>query len=159
MDQLWAPWRIPYVRAEKPQKEGCFLCAKAGQSRDAENLLLLRGKTAFVILNAFPYSPGHLLIAPYRHSGEMDDWDREEMLELWELTRQCRRLLEKTIRAEGFNIGLNLGKLAGAGLPDHLHLHVVPRWEGDTNFLPVLADVRVMPEALGEVYQKLKAAL
>ena len=159
MDQIWAPWRMPYIRAEKPTGDVCFLCAKAKETRDAENLILLRGKTAFVILNAFPYSPGHLLVAPYRHSGEMDDLSEQEMLEMFELTRRCRRLLDKTLRAEGFNIGLNLGKIAGAGLPDHLHIHIVPRWTGDTNFMPILADTRVMPEAMKEVYQKLKVAL
>ena len=159
MEHLWAPWRIPYIRSVKPTGDQCFLCAKIAETRDEENLVLLRGKTAFVILNAFPYTPGHLLIAPYRHTGVMEDLSEQEMLEMFDLTRRGRRLLEKAVRAEGFNIGMNLGKIAGAGLPDHLHIHIVPRWTGDTNFMPVLSDVRVMPQAMNEVYRELKAAL
>ncbi len=159
MEHLWATWRMQYIRTAKETAGDCFLCRKAGENRDAENLLLIRGKTAFVILNAFPYSPGHLLIAPYRHSNEMDDLSKEEMTELFELTRRCRRLLEKAMRAEGFNIGINLGEIAGAGLPGHFHIHIVPRWSGDTNFMPVLADTRVLPEALSEVYRQLKAGI
>ena len=159
MEHLWAPWRIPYVRAKKPSGDPCFLCTKAAQTNDSENLILLRGKSAFVIINAFPYSPGHLMVAPYKHSGEMDDLAQQEIIELFDLTRRCRRLLTTALRAEGFNIGLNLGKIAGAGLTDHLHIHIVPRWVGDTNFMPILSDTRVLPEAMSEVYQKLKGAL
>jgi ATP adenylyltransferase len=154
MKQIWAPWRIKYIRMEKAK--GCFLCEKPGQDSDAQNYLLYRGKKNFVILNSFPYNPGHLMIAPYRHVATIEELTREELHEHFEIVSRSLKVLRKAFNPAGFNIGINTGKVAGAGLEEHVHTHVVPRWQGDTNFMPVLSDVRVVPEALAETYERLK---
>ncbi len=154
--QLWAPWRLEYVSAADEQ-EGCIFClADAGD--DEEWLVVHRGERAFVLLNKFPYASGHLLVAPRRHTGDFAELEDSEALELHRLAAQGMAALAETFAPQGFNAGWNLGRIAGAGIVDHVHLHVVPRWAGDTNFMPVLADVRVLPEHLYETRRKLAAA-
>jgi len=153
MKYIWAPWRIQYIRSEKP--EGCILCDKPSEDNDKENYILYRGKKNFIMLNAFPYNPGHLLIAPYRHVGSLELLTADERNEHYELVSRSIKVLKSEINPAGFNIGANLGKVAGAGIDDHFHSHIVPRWNGDTNFVPVLADVRVVPQALAGTYDAL----
>lgn len=153
MKYLWAPWRIEYIRSEKPK--GCILCDKPKQKKDTENYILFHGKLNFVMLNAYPYNPGHLLIAPYRHIGSLTELNEAERNEHFALVSRSIEVLKKTYNPAGYNIGSNLGKVAGAGIDDHFHSHVVPRWQGDTNFIPVLADTRVIPQALKDTYQDL----
>jgi len=164
MEQIWAPWRARYILGKKSSQ--CLFCAKASQknedgleSNDEENRVLVRGKSCFVLLNTFPYSPGHLMVAPYRHTAELAELGRDVLAELMETTCRCQDLLKRAMKPDGFNIGFNLGKTAGAGVLDHVHQHIVPRWEGDTNFMPVLSDTRVLSEGLAEVYAKLSKAL
>lgn len=153
MKYLWAPWRIQYIKSEKPA--GCILCDKPKANKDIENYILFRGEKNFIMLNAFPYNPGHLMIAPYRHIGELDELTDDERNEHYELVCRCLRVLKKELKPGGFNMGANLGKVAGAGVEGHFHSHVVPRWNGDTNFIPVLGDVRVVPQALADTYRAL----
>ena len=156
MEHLWAPWRMAYVGVEQPP--GCIFCVKPGEDRDVENCILHRGKHAFVMLNAFPYNSGHLLIAPYRHTADLGELTGEEALEMMQLAQQGIAALGRAFRPDGHNLGMNLGRVAGAGIADHLHLHIVPRWNGDNNFMTVVADTRVLPEALADSYQKLREA-
>lgn len=156
-ETLWAPWRLAYIQSpDKPQPEGCFLC-RFGPTpdQDVENLVLHRGERAFVVLNRYPYNNGHLLVAPYAHKASLVDLDDAELLECAQLLRMMVDRLSRAMSPDGFNIGLNLGRVAGAGLPGHLHWHIVPRWNGDTNFMPVLADVHVIPQALDALYELL----
>jgi ATP adenylyltransferase len=139
--------------------EGCIFCVFPAERNDEERLILHRGERAFIILNAYPYSNGHLMVTPYRHTADLNDLDDAEMLEMMALTRKSVNLLKKAFRPDGFNIGINMGRVAGAGIADHVHIHIVPRWSGDTNFMPVLGDVRVIPESLQAVYRALKQAL
>ena len=154
MKQIWAPWRIEYIQMEKP--EGCILCDKPKQTDDVSNYILYRGDKNFVIMNSYPYNPGHLMVAPYRHVANLEELNDEERHEHFNMVSQSVRLLKEIFNPTGFNIGMNIGRVAGAGIDDHIHTHIVPRWQGDTNFMPVIADVRVMPEALAETYNKLK---
>ena len=154
MEQIWAPWRMEYIRMEKP--EGCILCEKPARNCDEEDYILHRGGKNFVIMNTYPYNPGHLLIAPYRHLGSLDELDDEERNEHFALVCRCLELLREKFHPDGFNVGINMGKVAGAGIDSHVHTHVVPRWQGDVNFMPVISDVRVVPEALAETFEKLK---
>jgi ATP adenylyltransferase len=153
MKHLWAPWRIEYIRSEKPS--GCILCDKPKEKRDAENYILYRGSLNFIMLNLYPYNPGHLLIAPYRHAGGLTALTEAERNEHYALVSRCIEVLEKALKPAGFNTGSNLGKVAGAGIDDHFHSHVVPRWQGDTNFIPVLNDVRVVSQGLQDTYKEL----
>jgi ATP adenylyltransferase len=153
MKYLWAPWRIRYIRSEKPK--GCILCDLPAQNKDKENYILFRGKKNFIMLNSFPYNPGHLMIAPFRHTGNLEDLTAEERNEHYELVCRCISVLKKELNPGGFNMGANLGGVAGAGVEDHFHSHVVPRWNGDTNYVPVLGDVRVVPQALADTYDAL----
>jgi ATP adenylyltransferase len=143
---LWAPWRIEYIRQEK--EDSCFLCRIFAETKDRENLLLYRGKTCAILMNRYPYNSGHLLVAPYRHIAELDGFTADEVAEMAALSTRAVAALREVMAPQGFNIGYNLGEAAGAGLKDHLHQHIVPRWVGDTNFMPVLGGPRVMPEAL-----------
>jgi len=143
---LWAPWRIDYIRGEK--EDGCFLCRIFAERNDRENLLLVRGKTCAVLMNRYPYNSGHLMVAPFRHVAGLGDLSPEETLEMAALTARAVAVLGEVMAPQGFNIGYNLGEAAGAGLKKHLHQHIVPRWTGDTNFMPVLGGPRVIPEAL-----------
>ncbi len=147
---LWAPWRIEYIRNEK--QDDCFLCRMFAEKTDRKNFLLFRGKTCAVLMNRYPYSSGHLMIAPYRHIAGIDGLTPAENLETAALTARAVTVLREVMVPQGFNIGINLGEAAGAGLKDHLHQHIVPRWIGDTNFMPVLGGPRVMPEALEATY-------
>jgi ATP adenylyltransferase len=155
--QLWAPWRLEYIQSADEQP-GCFLCAAAVGEDDAELLVVHRGETALVVLNKFPYASGHLLVAPRRHGVEFPDLGDAEALEIHRLAGMSIAALQEAMHPEGFNVGWNLGRVAGAGVLDHVHLHVVPRWAGDTNFMPVLADVKVLPEHLKATREKLVAA-
>ncbi len=157
MKRLWSPWRMQYLSEER--HEDCIFCLVVEQDRDAENLILFRGKHAFVILNRYPYNAGHLMVIPYAHVASTEDLPPETLTEMMLLANRCLAALRRTMTPEAFNIGANLGHAAGAGIAEHVHLHIVPRWEGDTNFMPVLADVRVVPELLADTYCKLKAAL
>jgi ATP adenylyltransferase len=156
LKQLWAPWRLEYIKGADEQ-EGCVFCS-AARAGDEEELVVHRGELAFVVLNRYPYASGHLMIAPYRHEGEFGDLESEEAAEIHRLTSAGLGALAETMRPQGFNLGWNLGRIAGAGVVDHVHLHVVPRWAGDTNFMPVLADVKVLPEALEDTRRKLAGA-
>ncbi len=154
--QLWAPWRLEYIK-QADEQAGCVFCdAAAGD--DEERLVIHRGELAFVLLNKFPYSSGHLMVAPYRHVGELAGLTEEEALEVHRLAVQGVAALGQVYGPEGHNLGWNLGRVAGAGVVDHIHLHVVPRWAGDTNFMPVLADVKVLPEHLLETRRRLVEA-
>ncbi len=157
MEHIWAPWRIQYIQMEKP--EGCILCGKSKEGNDVLNYILYRGKKNFVVLNAYPYNPGHLMVAPYRHVAGLDELAEEERNEHFEMVSRVIKVLRQVFDPGGFNIGANMGRIAGAGIEDHFHTHVVPRWQGDTNFMPVLSDVRVIPEALAETYKKLQGKL
>jgi ATP adenylyltransferase len=154
--QLWAPWRLEYV-GSADERDGCFFCA-AIEGGDEESLVVHRGKRAFVLLNRFPYSSGHLMVAPNRHTGDFSTLDDAEAAEVHRLAAEGVAALGEAYRPEGYNLGWNLGRVAGAGVLDHVHQHVVPRWSGDTNFMPVLADVKVLPEHLEETRRKLAAA-
>jgi len=156
VEQLWAPWRLEYIRSADEQP-GCVFC-RAAELPDEEGLVVHRSEFAFVMLNKYPYAGGHLLVAPFRHLGELGELTSEEALDIHRLVSVSLGVLAQVMRPQGFNLGWNLGRIAGAGVIDHVHEHVVPRWAGDTNFMPVLADVRVMPEALEETRRKLVAA-
>ncbi len=157
MEKLWAPWRAEYIL--KTEKGGCFLCEKPKENRDEISFILHRGQSNFIILNSFPYNPGHLLIAPYRHVGNLDALTDEEAKEHFALLKLSLKLLTEVTKPAGFNMGMNLGKVSGAGLDDHLHSHVVPRWQGDTNFMAVTSNTKVLSEGLADVYRKLKDGL
>jgi ATP adenylyltransferase len=156
-EHLWAPWRLPYiVSAMEEQPQGCFLCRYAAEQRDAENLVVSLGRRTLIVLNRFPYNNGHLLVAPLSHKAELTELDDEELLECQTSLRSMSAIIRQRLNADGFNIGLNLGRVAGAGLPGHLHWHLVPRWNGDTNFMPVLAEVSVIPQSLQALYAILR---
>jgi len=154
MERIWAPWRIEYILMEKP--EGCVLCEKPKEDTDVQNYIFYRGKKNFIMLNSYPYNPGHLLVAPYRHVGSLDELTDEERNEHFVMVSQAIRVLREAFDPGGFNIGANMGKVAGTGIDDHFHSHIVPRWRGDVNYMTILTDVRVVPQALAETYQKLK---
>ncbi|HBV95462.1 MAG: HIT family hydrolase [Peptococcaceae bacterium BICA1-7] len=157
MDRIWAPWRTVYIG--KDHGSACIFCEKLTSDKDAENYVLFRGDRVFALLNLYPYNNGHILISPKRHVGDLTDLDQDEILELGLVTQKMTALLREAFNPEGFNIGVNLGKIAGAGVPGHFHVHIVPRWGGDTNFMPVLGDVRVISEGLDLTYKKLVEVL
>jgi len=157
MKVLWAPWRIEYIRS--PKHEGCIFCDFPKENRDKERLILYRGKYSFVIMNNYPYNPGHVMIAPYRHVANWEELTDEELLEIMKLAQLMIKALKKAMNPHGFNMGVNLGRVAGAGIDSNVHLHIVPRWNGDTNFMPVIADTKVIPESLEEAYDELKKAI
>ena len=153
IETLWAPWRVEYF--EKEPRNADFLTAAAQASDDAVHFVVTRRKTAFLMMNRYPYSVGHLMAVPYRKTAELSSLGENEIVELWNLVTHAQTLLRAATKAQGFNIGLNLGECAGAGVPDHLHIHIVPRWSGDTNFLPILAGTRTISEGLRSLYEKL----
>jgi ATP adenylyltransferase len=160
MDNLHAPWRIQYILAPKLPVSGESLFTRIAHSSDDEaNYVLVRGRTCYALLNTYPYTGGHLMVVPYKATADLSDLTEDELCDLMRLTRRCQRALTQLMKPDGFNIGMNLGKVAGAGIVEHLHLHVVPRWNGDTNFMPVLASTTVLPEALSEIARKLRAIL
>lgn len=155
---LWAPWRLSYIVSNKDvkQPEGCFLCRyAAAPEEDSKNLVVMRGRRTMTVLNRFPYNNGHLLVAPLAHKANLTELDPEELLECQQALQKMIGAITKTMSADGFNVGLNLGKIAGAGVPGHLHWHLVPRWNGDTNFMPVLTNVNVIPQSLEALYSLL----
>jgi ATP adenylyltransferase len=157
MQRLWAPWRMKYI-LDVNKTDGCIFCDMPKESKDGENFIVTRGKHAYVILNAFPYNNGHLLIVPYRHTAEMADLTDEEKLELMTLTQKSIEGLRCQLHPDGFNVGMNLGRAAGAGIDEHIHLHLVPRWSGDTNFMPVVGDTKVVAEGLEDCFNRLRCA-
>ena len=156
MRQLWAPWRLEYVQAAD-EDPGCVFC-RANEGDDEVGLVVDRGERALVLLNKFPYASGHVMVAPLRHEGDFAALEAGEAAEIHRLASRAMRALDETMAPQGYNVGWNLGRVAGAGVVDHVHLHVVPRWAGDTNFMPVLADVKVLPEALEDTRRKIRAA-
>jgi len=154
MDTLWAPWRIDYIRSDKTEN-GCIFCNKAKSTTDFENLILFRGKTCFVIMNYYPYNNGHLMVVPYRHTSDFHELTGEEKIEIMNLLDTGMQILREDMRAQGFNLGVNVGHVAGAGIAEHLHFHIVPRWGGDTNFMPVTGHTKVISEALEETGKRL----
>jgi ATP adenylyltransferase len=170
-EQLWAPWRLGYIQGEHKAADAprenlrflpgadpeCFICRGLAAANDRENLIVHRGSKAAVLLNRYPYNNGHLLVAPLLHKGRLDELDADEQLEVHQVIARFMHLIERLMNAEGFNIGVNLGRAAGAGLPGHLHWHVVPRWTGDTNFMAVIGGVDVIPQALDALWEILHA--
>jgi ATP adenylyltransferase len=154
--RIWAPWRLAYVKdAAKSSEDECIFCAKPEANDDAANLIVHRGEHCFVILNLFPYTNGHMMVAPYAHVGALQEVEAETLAEMMALAQQGIRILEDVYAPQGFNVGFNQGRVAGAGVEHHIHMHVVPRWGGDTNFMPVLGDTRVMPQSLEQSYAAL----
>ena len=153
-DLLWAPWRAQYIESKKT--DGCILCDKPAEANDAANYILHRGSFNFIIMNAYPYNPGHLMVAPYRHVATPEDLRPEELHEHAEMVARCVKVLRELFASAGFNTGMNIGKVAGAGIDGHIHSHVVPRWVGDTNFMPVIGDTRVISQAMADTYGRLK---
>ncbi|MBI2836385.1 MAG: HIT domain-containing protein [Chloroflexi bacterium] len=154
MEYIWAPWRVAYVRLEK--QAGCFLCDKPRETDDTGNYILYRGEKNFVIMNSYPYNPGHLMVCPFRHIATPEELALEELLEHFDIINRAMKALRETLRPEGFNLGMNIGKVAGAGIDTHVHTHIVPRWQGDTNFMPVVSGTKVISEALADTYRQLK---
>ncbi|MGD8626972.1 MAG: HIT domain-containing protein [Anaerolineae bacterium] len=157
MKRLWSPWRLEYLT--EPEAEGCIFCAAAEGDDDRENLVLLRGERAFMILNRYPYNNGHFMVVPYEHVPSLEDLPAATLTEMMLLLNRGLAALRAAMAPEGFNIGANLGQVAGAGIDDHVHIHAVPRWAGDTNFMPVVGDMRVVPQTWLQTYDQLKAAL
>jgi ATP adenylyltransferase len=157
-DRLWSPWRMDYIRRGGGDHDGCIFCdlPAADRDQDEANHLLARGKVSFVLLNAFPYNPGHLMVAPYRHVGDYEQLAAEELAEIMAFAGVAIRAMRQDSGAHGFNLGMNLGQVAGAGIADHLHLHLVPRWGGDTNFMPIVGQTKVLPELLAETDRRLR---
>ncbi|UCD99228.1 MAG: HIT domain-containing protein [Chloroflexota bacterium] len=158
MKYIWSPWRMTYIQRQKEEEKGCVFCAAQDLPDGLENLILHRGRETFVILNRFPYTSGHLMVVPYIHNASISGLSGSTRAELMELANQIISVLSKEYQAQGFNIGVNIGEAAGAGITDHVHLHVVPRWSGDTNFMSSLGETRVLPETLEDTYQRLKRA-
>ncbi|MFN2544950.1 MAG: HIT domain-containing protein [Actinomycetota bacterium] len=157
MDRLWSPWRMEYIeQAHGDEDVECIFCELLGRDDDGKSLVLARAPHAFALLNAYPYNPGHLMVAPTRHVAELDGLSEDELLDAGRLLQRAVRALREEMDPHGYNVGMNLGKVAGAGVPGHLHWHAVPRWNGDTNFMPVVGHTRVLPESLHDTYNKLK---
>jgi ATP adenylyltransferase len=156
MDHLWSPWRYRYVSTAQPNS-ACIFCEKSGEHRDEQNLILHRARYNFVLLNLYPYTSGHLMVAPYAHVATLEDADADTVSEMMLLSRTAQRNLGQAYGAPGFNIGMNIGSCAGAGVAGHIHMHVLPRWSGDVNFMTTVAETRVIPEDVTETYRKLAA--
>jgi len=156
MKQLWAPWRMVFIQSGTKTSAGCVFCELPQQNRDEQNLILFKSPHSFVILNKYPYNNGHLMVIPHKHTADLNTLSLVEHTDLISLTNHCVSALKQTYRPEGFNIGMNLGAAGGAGIREHLHFHIVPRWTGDTNFMPVLADTKSMPQHLDESFKQLE---
>lgn len=154
---LWAPWRMEYIE-NADKAEGCIFCDKPREGNDRKNLIVFRGKTGFIIMNRYPYNNGHLMAVPYRHTSELASLLDEEKVELFNFLEFSQKVLDEVMRPHGFNIGMNMGRIAGAGIEDHIHFHIVPRWNGDTNFMPIVGHAKVISEALEQTWAKLKKA-
>ncbi len=160
LNKLWAPWRMKYIEGvDTSKKEGCIFCTKPGENDDAANYIVHRGTTCFVILNIFPYNNGHVMVIPYRHTASLTDLSPEERLELVDLTEITMSAIRDVMRPDGFNVGINFGRAAGAGIDEHMHVHIVPRWNGDTNFMPVIGCTKVICESPEDTLNKLKPAI
>ena len=155
MKKLWAPWRMKYISTISKHERGCVFCLKPSRTKDRSNLILWRGKRCFVVMNRYPYNNGHLLVVPYLHTAKLPELDAETITEMWDAVSRATTILTKAFRAEGFNVGLNLGRVAGAGIDKHLHLHIVPRWNGDTNFMSILGDTKIISQGLEDAYDEL----
>jgi ATP adenylyltransferase len=156
LQNLWAPWRMTYIESStKQNSKECFLCKAATSTNHKEDLMLERNKDTVVVLNLYPYNPGHVLVAPTKHVRDFSEISKEELCSLFITMSKWIQRLELKMKPDGFNVGANLGSVAGAGLPDHVHIHVVPRWKGDTNFMPTIASVKIIPELLESTYEKL----
>jgi ATP adenylyltransferase len=154
MDYLWSPWRMKYIMNNERGAE-CIFCTAVNSIQDEENLILYRGKYSFVMMNRFPYTSGHIMVVPYEHKAVIKAFSEEILTEIMKLIARAEQVLDNVYEPEGYNVGANVGAAAGAGIADHLHFHIVPRWAGDTNFMSTLANTRVLPEALGETYHRL----
>ncbi len=157
MDRIWAPWRIEYILSDK-KENGCVFCNAIADSNDDKRLVVYRGELAFVIMNKYPYNAGHVMVVPNRHVSNPVDLSDQEQLEMFQLLNRSLKAIRSALKPEGFNMGMNLSRTAGAGIDDHLHIHIVPRWNGDTNFMPVIADTKVISEAIEETFIKIKKA-
>jgi ATP adenylyltransferase len=157
MDHLWSPWRMTYIQGPKTDK-GCIFCQALDSPNGLDNLIIHRGTSAYVILNRYPYTSGHLMVVPFKHKPNLDDFSPGTRAEMMELTAWCIQILRENYKAEGFNVGANIGSAAGAGIPKHFHFHIVPRWEGDTNFMSAIGETRVVPEDLRDTYYKVREA-
>jgi ATP adenylyltransferase len=155
MKHLWSPWRMKYIEANK-KEEGCVFCNAQTKADNANNLIAFRGKHSFVILNLYPYTSGHLMVVPFSHIATLEELDSITRAEMMELTSQCMSVLRKTYKPQAFNMGANIGEAAGAGVPGHVHIHIVPRWGGDTNFMSTLGEIRVLPESIEDTYQRIR---
>ena len=158
MDYLWAPWRIEYIKSAREEGESCFLCSKPVRRNDAVDLILYRGQYCYVIMNSYPYNTGHLMVAPYRHVKDIDNLSKEELSDLSNLLIETKKALDLLLKPQGYNIGINIGRCAGAGFANHLHIHIVPRWGADINFMPVIANTKVVSQSLEDLYSRLKDA-
>lgn len=154
MDRLWAPWRMTYISGDHVD-EGCIFCNKPKETKDKANLILFRGEYSFIMMNLFPYNNGHLMVAPYKHTGNLEDLNDSELLEMMQLVQKSIKAMKRCMRPDGFNTGFNIGRAAGAGIADHVHFHIVPRWVGDTNFMPTLAGTKVISEHILKTYDKI----
>jgi ATP adenylyltransferase len=163
MDKLWSPWRSKYIESFKPgnkdENEECLFCRVVKEEKDKDNFILHRSEKGYIIMNLYPYNSGHLMIVPYQHSGSLEELDEETSAECMRLIKLGCRILEKSIYPHGFNVGANIGRVAGAGIENHVHFHIVPRWNGDTNFMPVLNDVKIVSEMMEDSFLKLKKAV
>ena len=155
-NNLWAPWRMDYIRSPKASSQSCIFCEKSEAKNDDENLIIFRGEFSFILLNLFPYNNGHAMISPYNHISEFHILNNEIKVEMMDLSSKLMEIMKTNMNAEGFNFGGNFGSVAGAGIKEHIHLHIVPRWEGDTNFMPVLGHTKVQVDGLKETHQYLK---
>lgn len=158
MDRIWAPWRSRYI-LNAEQEDGCILCNRVQSDADTENYILFRGEKAFIIMNIFPYNNGHLMVAPYKHTSRLEDLDGDEGREIIRSTSLGIQALKRAFQPDGFNVGMNIGRVAGAGIEDHVHMHIVPRWSGDTNFMPVLTDTKIVSVSLDEAYSLIKKCI
>ncbi|MEI8290146.1 MAG: HIT domain-containing protein [Verrucomicrobiota bacterium] len=159
MESLHAPWRIEYILSPKPKLDASLFTRIAQSGDDLGNLIVVRDRSCYALLNRYPYNGGHLMVVPYKEVADLNGLTDEEVADLWRLVRRCTNALAAVMKPDGFNIGINLGKVAGAGIQEHLHIHIVPRWSGDTNFMPVIADTGVLPQALIETAARIRAEL
>jgi len=158
MESLHAPWRIEYILSPKPKLDQSLFTSIAQSTDDVVNLVIVRDRTCYALLNRYPYNGGHLMVVPYKQVEDLHGLTDEELADLWKLARRCITALKAVMKPDGFNVGINLGKVAGAGIEEHLHIHIVPRWNGDTNFMPVIADTGILPQSLDTTWEKLSAA-
>ncbi len=158
MKRLFSPWRMKYIQNTKTNDEGCIFCDALKKKDDDSNLVIVRGNASFVMLNLFPYTSGHMMVAPFAHKANLDELTPQSRAEMMELVSQCIVVLKKVYNPQAFNVGANIGEAAGAGVPGHVHLHIVPRWAGDTNFMSTVGEVRVLPESIEQTYQRVRAA-